>query len=126
MTDTNQDEITGWHAHVYYTESSKPNAEALREAMEARFPAATMGRWHDKPVGPHPMWSYQVAFEPALFGEIVPWLSLHHGDLTVLVHPLTGHLVREHTTNAMWMGTPQTLDVDMLRRAEEKRAKDAG
>ena len=37
--------------------------------------------FHEKPVGPHPMWSYQLAFAPEEFAYIVGWLALNHGAL---------------------------------------------
>ena len=49
-----------------------------------------MGRFHEKLVGPHPCWSYQIAFPPAEFTEIMTWLALNHGALDVFAHPNTG------------------------------------
>ncbi|WP_252362782.1 DOPA 4,5-dioxygenase family protein, partial [Escherichia coli] len=40
-----------------------------------------MGRVHERPVGPHPDWSCQLAFAPEVFGELVPWLAIHRQDL---------------------------------------------
>lgn len=110
-------EIRGWHAHVYYDADSKAAAAGLREAIEARFDMR-MGRWHDKPVGPHPMWSYQVAFRPELFGEIVPWLTQHRGDLIVLVHPETGNDMIDHRDYPFWLGDPQELKLSVLKDVE--------
>ena len=107
-------EIRGYHAHIYYDADTKPAAASLRTAIEARF-EMRMGRWHDRPIGPHPRWSYQVAFAPALFGEIVPWLALNRGELTVLVHPETGDDVADHTGHAIWLGEILDLDIDTLR-----------
>ena len=67
MSDRPTGDITGYHAHVYYRAETKPEAARLRQALADRFDVR-LGRWHDRPVGPHPCWSYQVAFEPALFG----------------------------------------------------------
>jgi len=44
--------ISGYHAHVYYNASSRAAAERVREGLGARF-RVRLGRWHDKPVGPH-------------------------------------------------------------------------
>ena len=107
-------EISSYHAHVYYNAESKTAATRLRQEIEARFPVR-MGRWHDRPVGPHPQWSYQVAFEPELFAEIIPWLSLNRGKLDVFVHPNTGNDIADHTDHVMWLGASATLDIDALR-----------
>lgn len=107
------DTIRGYHAHVYYNADSKPAAAALRAAIEERF-EVRMGRWHDRPVGPHPQWSYQVAFAPDRFGQIVPWLALNRGGLTVFVHPETGDDVPDHRDHAIWLGEKAELDLDAL------------
>ena len=106
--------IRGYHAHVYYDDGSRERAAWLRDALAARF-AVEIGRWHDRPVGPHPGPSYQVAFPPALFGEIVPWLALNRGGLVVLVHPDTGDPVPDHQDHTLWLGAKLDLDLDALR-----------
>ena len=57
----NTPEIKDWHAHVYFDPPTRDTAWALRERIEKAFPIE-MGRFHEKPVGPHPMFSFQVAF----------------------------------------------------------------
>ena len=106
--------ITGYHAHVYYDADSKDDAAAVRDALEAAYPVQ-MGRWHDRPVGPHPMWSYQIAFAPELFAEVVPWLALNRRRLIVFIHPETGDHLADHTEHAIWMGDRQELELDALR-----------
>ena len=114
MTVQDIDSITGYHAHVYYDAGSKAAAAELRDAIEARFDVR-LGRWHDRPVGPHPSWSYQVAFAPALFAEIVPWLALNRGDLTIFLHPETGNVVPDHRDHALWLGDKAELNLDALK-----------
>ncbi|NNG05256.1 MAG: DOPA 4,5-dioxygenase family protein [Inquilinus sp.] len=114
MTGATPDAITGYHAHVYYDAGSKGVAVAVRGALEAAFPVR-MGRWHDRPVGPHPAWSYQVAFPPNLFAAVVPWLALNRRGLTVFIHPETGDDIADHTDHAIWLGERQPLDLDALR-----------
>lgn len=114
MTETPIEAITGYHAHVYYDADSKGRAAALRAAIEAAF-TVRMGRWHDKPIGPHPRGSYQVAFEPDLFARIVPWLALNRGGLTIFLHPETGDDIPDHTDHALWLGPQEALDLDALR-----------
>ncbi len=116
MTALDTEMIQSYHAHVYYDADTKETAARLRAALEARF-EITMGRWHDRPVGPHPRWSYQILFEPALFGELVPWLALNRAGLDVLVHPITGPDPRDyadHAERAMWLGQSHQLDLSVL------------
>ncbi|MFQ5973550.1 MAG: DOPA 4,5-dioxygenase family protein, partial [Alphaproteobacteria bacterium] len=117
MTTNQQPGITGFHAHVYYDSETKPVAARLRAAIEHEFDVR-MGRWHDRPVGPHPRWSYQVAFAPELFGALVPWLALRREGLVIFIHPETGDDVADHTDYAIWLGEMLELDIDALRPGE--------
>ena len=115
MTPRPVSDIHGYHAHVYYDAESKDAATALRETIEASF-GTRMGRMHDRPVGPHPCWSYQVAFEPALFGSLVPWLALNRGDLVVFIHPETGEELEDHRDRAVWLGAKLELNLGIFEK----------
>lgn len=106
--------ITGYHAHVYYDAATRAAAARLRAAIERRF-SVRMGRWHDKPVGPHPVSMYQVAFDAAEFERIVPWLMTNRAGLDILVHPETGNAYDDHVHHSLWLGRPLALVVDALR-----------
>jgi aromatic ring-cleaving dioxygenase len=108
------DQIKGYHAHVYYDAASKVAAGTLRDAVAETF-EVELGRWHDAPIGPHPCGSYQIAFAPELFGALVPWLALNRGDLTVFVHPDTGHALADHSAHVIWLGESRALNLDALR-----------
>jgi len=73
-----------------------------------------VGRVHEKPVGPHPCWSCQLAFAPGQFDRVVPWLALNRGDLVVFVHPQTGDDLRDHRDHAIWMGQVVALDLSIF------------
>jgi len=104
--------IDGWHAHVYFDAATRAAAWSFRAAIESRFgDRVEMGRFHERPVGPHPMWSYQIAFAHAQFAEIVGWLTLNHGALDVFLHPNTGDALRDHRDAALWLGTSHRLDL---------------
>jgi DOPA 4,5-dioxygenase len=105
--------IDGWHAHVYFDAGSVGRARALCERAASEF-GVTMGRVHERPVGPHPDWSCQLAFGSELFEQVVPWLMLNRGDLVVFVHPLTGDDLVDHRDRALWMGAVRPLDLSML------------
>ena len=102
-----------YHAHVYYTEASRPSAAALREALDRRF-AVTLGRWHDRPIGPHSRGMYQVAFQPETLALLLPWLMLNRDGLDILVHPETGDEVADHTAHALWLGERLPLRLEAL------------
>ena len=107
--------IHSWHAHVYFDGTSRDAAWALREVIATELAdTIEMGRFHEKPVGPHPMWSYQLAFAPAAFSHVLGWLALNHGALDVFVHPNTGDELRDHRDSALWLGRSHALKLAAL------------
>lgn len=108
------DQISSYHAHVYYDADSKDKAEALRTAMEAEFTQAEFGRWFDNPVGPHPDGSFQIAFAPGLFDRIMPYLALNRDGLVIFSHPNTGDDLRDHRDRGIWMGAVRSLDLSIF------------
>lgn len=116
MTELPISQIESWHAHVYFDAASRDDAWALREVIEARFAGAMqMGRFHERPVGPHLPWSYQVAFPPEGVASIIPWLALNRGNLVVFIHPNTGDALGDHRDRAVWLGAKLDLNLDALR-----------
>jgi aromatic ring-cleaving dioxygenase len=110
-------EIASFHAHVYFDGADQAAAaRRLREGVAGRF-AVRLGSWRDAPVGPHSKAMFQIAFAPDLFGSIVPWLMLNHGDLSILVHPNTGGERRDHLKDRIWIGTALPLDAAALSEA---------
>lgn len=76
----------------------------------------------DKPIGPHPVAMFEVnLFTPQQFGSFIPWLAIHRGPLSALVHPNTHDEYRDHTQRAIWMGQPFPLQVGMLKAALKAR-----
>jgi aromatic ring-cleaving dioxygenase len=116
----NPTRISGYHAHIYYAPETRPTAARLRAGIGERF-QARIGSWHDEPVGPHPVSMYQIAFTGEEFAGVVPWLMLNREELNVLIHPLTGDSVADHTRFAAWLGAPLPLRLDVLRREPQNR-----
>jgi DOPA 4,5-dioxygenase len=104
--------ITSWHAHVYFDVVSRDDAWKFRDVVTTQFGnSVEIGRFHERPVGPHPQWSFQIAFAPAQFPDVVSWLALNHRTLDVFVHPNTDDELREHRDSAIWLGRSYQLDL---------------
>lgn len=115
MAPLNVSRITSWHAHVYFDSGSREAAKNFREVVASQFGGRLeLGRFHERPVGPHPRWSYQLAFAPADFADIVGWLAINHGPLDVFLHPNTGDPLRDHRDCAIWIGRSHELDLSAV------------
>jgi aromatic ring-cleaving dioxygenase len=105
--------IAGYHAHVYFDAASREQARALCAAA-GRTLGVTVGRLHDKPVGPHPRGSCQLAFGAERFAAVIPWLILNRNGLTVFAHAETGNALKDHTEHVLWLGPSETLNLAAL------------
>ena len=107
-------ENRGFHAHIYYNAETKPAAAKLRDVLAEKF-NVEIGSLSDEPRGPHPISQFVAIFETPEFQNVVPWLMLNRNGLDVLVHPLTESSYDDHSKNAMWLGTPVPMRLDVLR-----------
>lgn len=120
MQDT--DIITGYHAHVYFKadSASEQQAWSLREAAQDRFARKVqdkdiyIGTFHKKPVGPHTLPMFMIAFKPDDFLTVMQWLQLNAVGLDILIHPETGDDLKDHRDHPFWFGTPQKIDYSKL------------
>ena len=106
--------IEKYHAHVYFDESTVEQAQLLCEEAGKQF-KVTVGRMHHKLIGPHPCWSCQLAFDRSNHTDLLTWLALNRKGLKILIHPLTGNNLKDHTDYASWMGEPQALKLEVFK-----------
>lgn len=68
-----------------------------------------------KPVGPHPIGSFETWVPVEYFAKAYEWFVQKRSPLTIFVHPLTEHEVTDHTARVVFMGKSYTLDTSVLR-----------
>jgi aromatic ring-cleaving dioxygenase len=105
--------ITEYHAHVYYDAATRQQAERLCKAAGDAF-GVKVGRMHDNPVGPHPRGSCQLTVKNEQLAQVLPWLVLNRGNLTVFAHAQTGNALKDHTAHVIWLGPSETLKLSAL------------
>jgi aromatic ring-cleaving dioxygenase len=104
--------VESYHAHIYFDGVDQRHAAAIvREEIGRRF-AVWIGTLWDKPIGPHPLPMFEIAFNTRQFAEIVPWLMLNRHGLAVLVHPNTGRPRQDHLNDSLWLGEVLQLIVE--------------
>ena len=99
------DKIKGYHAHIYFqNEDEEQRAKKLQQAAIAEFEEVDSEYWMDEPRGPHPVPNFVMEFMCDQYPNVVPWLSLNHDGLSVLIHPMTGDAPADHSKYALWIG----------------------
>lgn len=123
--------------HVYYSAhnaSSLAESDALRAKLLADFAEdAANGSIivkvlpDHKVIGPHPTQFWEADIKrPEVFVRALSWFQLHHGTLSVLIHPQTGDDLKDHTNHALWLGHPLPLLTDIFRPNPERRIPEFG
>lgn len=93
-------------AHIYFSLDQLELATILRDKMKNHFRDQVffVGDMITLAIGPHPVPMFEANFPLAIFSDVVLWLMKERGELSVLVHPLSGDDVYDHTQGAMWLG----------------------
>lgn len=104
-----------YHTHIYFTQEQSVQALSLKEKMQRELGDKVQAhRLHHEPIGPHPL----PMFEADCLGEnyltVVNWLIANRGDLKVLIHPLSGNAMDDHTVYAQFLGEKLPLDLSVL------------
>ena len=110
-----------YHAHVYFTAESKVTAQDVVMQASDEF-GVEYGRFHDKPVGPHPIGSCQITVPFDQLGPVLDWLALNRQGLTVFIHAETNDAMKDHTEHTIWMGSMPELNLKFLERLLAQRS----
>lgn len=104
-------------AHIYFSSENRDIAEKLRAEALAKFQnqRVFVGEMIPEPIGPHPTPMFEINFPKEFFTDVVLWLMKARGELSVLVHELTGDDLYDHTQAALWLGEAVPLDYSRFK-----------
>jgi aromatic ring-cleaving dioxygenase len=105
--------VTDHHVHVFFSLAERSKADDVARRLEAAS-GLSPSSWTTGAAGPFLSPMFQVNVPADAFAVTVPWLMLNRGELAVLVHPLTGDDLADHTTHAAWLGEQQPLALDVF------------
>ncbi|MGF1732535.1 DOPA 4,5-dioxygenase family protein [Photobacterium kasasachensis] len=93
-----------YHAHIYFDLSQQSLAEQIHQQIRlSRADTTAIFPLVKKKVGPHVKPMFEVQFNDNQFG-FIEWLEQHRAGLSVLIHPVTGNHLADHTRDAIWLG----------------------
>lgn len=105
-----------FHAHIYYDWQHRDEALNLHQDLQQRagghFEIYPMV---DRLVGPHLWPMFELEFSEAVYEPLVAYLLDNHGNLPVLIHPLTADELANHGPLARWIGQELPLNWERLR-----------
>jgi aromatic ring-cleaving dioxygenase len=107
--------IKDFHIHLYFNLDEEAKAQRVAGTIQAKFSSVELGRFHQGPVGPHPIGSVQILVRKEEFGEVLSLVALKHEGLTVFCHPNTGDDLLDHTEHAIWLGRQVPLNLGMFK-----------
>jgi DOPA 4,5-dioxygenase len=89
----------------------------LRQGLiaDAAASGAKIHTLSDGPRGPHAQPMFGVDIPKASLSRLLSFLLLRHGPHAVLIHPVSGDELMDHTHHALWLGERLALDLSVLR-----------
>ena len=109
-------EPSHYHLHIYFADLTETAAMALFKLAQEKSNIESVGRFHTKPVGPHPVRQFQLLVSAENLISVEAWLQDVRGDLDVLIHPEIEDDLFAHTELARWLGSPHTLHLEIFKR----------
>ena len=104
-----------FHAHIYYDKETLNKAKELIQKANL-LDYIEVGRMHEKPVGPHPMWSCQLLCLTKDINRLIPWLMNNRDNLKVFIHPVSDDDLKDHTVHTMWLGKSVELNLNIFKK----------
>lgn len=107
--------IDWFHSHIYFKPEEYEKAARVRENIRRGIGQnARVYELVDHPIGPHPLPMFEVDFPSSNLGKVVEVLLTYREGLSILVHPLSGDHIADHTEYPMWIGKPLELNIERM------------
>jgi aromatic ring-cleaving dioxygenase len=103
-----------FHAHIYFNEQSQAQAEVFHHKMQENKEYTAVSPLRFELRGPHPHWMFTVNFASENFMPMIEFMQKHRDGLSILIHPLSGNEVLDHTDYAMFLGQKENLNLAVL------------
>lgn len=91
-----------------------PYSDKISELSSSILAGCRLNIVNYGPRGPHPIGSYETCCNASAINAGQSFFMQNHGNLTILLHPLTRHEVLDHTIRSMWLGKDMPLDISVL------------
>lgn len=106
-----------YHGHFYFTQETMPSAEIIRQKMAIELPQLlNMFPLLPRAVGPHPLPMFEFHFRGSDLDIVKMWLERNRGQHSVLLHPLSGSEIDDHTKYADFLGEAVSLNISFLQK----------
>jgi aromatic ring-cleaving dioxygenase len=104
-------------AHIYFDEKNHDEVHKLQSLMRETFlgKQVFVGELIPVAIGPHPRPMLEANFPLDLFTEVVLWLSVNRGSLSILIHPMSGDDYYDHTQGVIWLGESLELNLAIFK-----------
>ena len=106
---------SGYHSHLYFDDKSEALAASIYSEARQLDWVVEVGRFHPRPIGPHPCRQFQIRVTLDKLEEITAWFEARRNGLSVLIHPEIEDDYLAHTDLATWLGRPWPLKLAGLK-----------
>lgn len=112
--------LNGYHIHMYFhDDAGEKTSMDIAKSLQTLFPEHVDGIFPIGIVGPHSTRNTEVEISKDGFADIVSWLQINAPEnLSILIHPETNDVVKDHTVSAMWLGAPVPFNQDFFDRIQ--------
>lgn len=91
------------------------HSESIQELSETFLAGCRLNRINYNPISTNIIGSFETCCNASAIVQAQSFFMKNHGNLSVLLHPLTRNEILDYTTRAMWLGKDMPLDISLLR-----------